>query len=396
MPDTYLERVEVFRKTEGRLDELIALDISEKEESGAYQFVLQEQDKVKFFSINEVMIKNKVEIRGGVNLPGEYQYFSNMKINDLVFKAGGVSVDPLLARAEIYTSDVYGVGQIVNVNLSKALNNPDSNANRVLNPGDLLVVRGAKLVDQKRTVFIEGEVQYPGEYIILPGERISDIIERAGGVTPDAFLPGVVFTRETIKEKQLEFAEQLMLKQRQEMLKEESVLLKGHNGGDSSAASRSNTLAHRKELLQLISESKLIGRMVVDVSEGDAFKNSKNNIELMDGDKLIVPTKPSTVQVLGSVYNPSALLFTQGKGPLFYIEKVGGFTNGADKKGVYIIKANGEVDANFYKVKKIELGDTIVVPERFEYKTPRGVIIKDTVQILYQLALGAAVVANLD
>jgi hypothetical protein len=123
---------------------------------------------------------------------------------------------------------------------------------------------------------------------------------------------------------------------------------------------------------------------------------SDQDIPVKNGDQLIIPSIPATVQVLGSVYNNAAVLYEYGRGSIYYIEKMGGFTPGANRKGVYIIRSSGEVDSNFSKIKRINRGDTIIIPESFKYKTPQGLLIKETVELFYRLSLGVAVVTNLN
>ncbi len=396
LPNTYTKRLEIIRKTAGLHDKIISLDFSQNTEAVLEQFRLHNHDRIRLFSRQEVRTRTTIEVRGMVNNPGKYQYYTDITINDLLFSAGGLNVPPSNAIAEIYTKSSQKGGKLLEIPLNNIINNPNGPSNIKLLPDNILIIRGQKVASGTQTITLEGAFKNPGEFIVCPNDRLSDIIFRAGGFRDDAFLPGAKFLRKSLKKAQEKFAEQATLNERRNLLKEEALLIKGTHNGDTSANNRSDLLFHRKELLNLLSKSRITGRMLITLSDMETFVGSNQDISLENGDRLIVPVTPSTVQVLGSVYNNAAVLYEFGRGALYYIGKLGGFMPGANRKNVYIIRANGEVISNFFKIKEIARGDTIVVPESFHYKTPQGVLVKDTVEILYKLALGAAVIANLN
>jgi len=137
----------------------------------------------------------------------------------------------------------------------------------------------------------------------------------------------------------------------------------------------------------------LIGRVVIKVDTLDKFEGSANDVELEDGDSIAIPLVPSSVQVIGNVYAPNAVTFIEGKGIDYYINKAGGFTKNADKKGIFIIKPSGEAIGKFTQAMKIERGDTIIVPEIFKYKTPTGLIFKDAFSFTSQVLVTVLAVA---
>jgi protein involved in polysaccharide export with SLBB domain len=396
LPNTYMKRIEIIRKTKGNYDKIISLDLSKNKQKKLAEFRLRNKDKVRFFAKKEVLFKKDITIRGSVQNPGTYTYYENMTINDLVFAAGGLSVEPHLAIAEIYTKTPDGLGQIKRIPYIQLPTDSTQAGQMTLTPTNLLIIRGESKTIGTNTMQLKGSFKNPGEYIILPGDHLSDLIERAGGFKKDAFLEGAKFLRDTIKKQQEAFAQKVILQERQNLLKEEAVLLKGSSSGDTSTSNRSKTLSHRKELLELLAAAKISGRILINIADLESFKMSDQDIPVKNGDQLIIPSIPATVQVLGSVYNNAAVLYEYGRGSIYYIEKMGGFTPGANRKGVYIIRSSGEVDSNFSKIKRINRGDTIIIPESFKYKTPQGLLIKETVELFYRLSLGVAVVTNLN
>jgi protein involved in polysaccharide export with SLBB domain len=393
--DSYLKRVEIIRRTKQGKNELIFLDLmnNDKRYSSGKKFKLKEFDVIKVYSIKEIKPLCEIEIKGAVNNSGKYKYFEGMRITDLIFKAGGLGAKVVFLNAQLYREDENGKRNIYEINLDKIYKSfHDSIENKILFEGDLLIIRQAK-VAEKRQCSIGGEVKYPGVYPIEQGDRLVDIIKRAGGFMPKAFFKGAVFTRKSLKQKQIEAVINLIRNQKRNIKKEEDRIIKERIVTNKQGI---EILKHRKELFNSEYYDKLIGRILINLSPLTQLKDSKYNILLEDGDSLSIPSIPQSIQVIGSVYNQCSILFEHGKGINYYINKSGGFSKDADKKSVYIIKANGEVVSKFFKVKKLDRGDIIVVPEVFVYKVSKGYLFKDTVDILYKLALGTAVLANLD
>ena len=199
------------------------------------------------------------------------------------------------------------------------------------------------------------------------------------------------FTRRSVEKYQRQMIKKFIEAEQEAILKEESSLAISLSNSMSTA--RREMIKYRQKQLQAMESVDLIGRVVIKIDSSDKFEGSPNDIELEDGDTLIVPVAPSSVQVIGNVYASNAVTYVKGKGIDYYINKAGGFTKNADKKGIFVIKPSGEAVGKFTQAMKIERGDTIIVPEVFKYKTPTGLIFKDAFSFTSQLLLTALTVA---
>ena len=247
---------------------------------------------------------------------------------------------------------------------------------------------------EKKMIIIKGQVRFPGTYPIIEGERLSDLISRAGGYTQDAFLPGAVFARKSIKEVQEKMRRKFLEKEQRTIMEEQQAMLM-RAGSSAGADSITQSMRTRMDMMDVISGADIEGRMVIALLPLDQLKHSKYDISLEDGDSLTIPEAPSVITVIGNVNNPASVPFEIGKGIDYYIQRTGGMTKHADKSGIYVIRANGEALNKFMMTKSVERGDAIVVPQEFKYWTPAGTVFKDTVQILSQLAIGVGVIAAL-
>ena len=245
-----------------------------------------------------------------------------------------------------------------------------------------------------KMVAIKGEVRFPGTYPIIQGERLSDLIARAGGYTKDAFLPGTVFTRKSIKEVQDKMRQRFLEKEQRSVMEEQQAMLL-RAGSAENANAISQSVRDRMDMMEMISEADIEGRMVIALLPLDQLKRTKYDIPLEDSDTITVPPSPSAITVIGSVNNPISVPFETGKGIDYYIQRTGGLTKHADKSGIYVIRANGEALNKFMMTKSVERGDAIVVPQEFKYWTPASTVFKDTIQLLSQIAIGVGVITAL-
>ena len=393
MPGTYLYRAEIARVTKDRSREIMPINL-DKMMLGASDenIALKEWDILLVYSEAEASAPSYVEIDGSVNKPGKYELTPDMKISDLIFRSGGVKPQDFIRGAELFhiipgeQPIVIGIGikriSGANIAIDKDI---------LLQPGDMLFVKSEPKLTEKRLATIKGEVRFPGAYPIMEGERLSDLIERAGGYTKDAFLEGPIFNRKSIKEIQEKVRQKFIERENKAMLEEQqAILLRG--GGSITV---SEPLKSRKEMLDFISSAEIEGRMVIKLMSIHQLKNTKYDVLLEDGDSLTIPQAPSAVLVIGSVNNSAAVPFEEGKGIDYYIQRTGGITKHADKTGIYVIRANGEAINKFMMAKYVERGDTIVVPQEFKYWIPPGQLLKDTVEMLSRIAVGVGIIAAL-
>ena len=397
MPGTYLYRAEIARVSKDRSREIIPVNLDKMMLGGKDENIsLKEWDILLVYSEAEASSPSFVEIDGSVNKPGKYELTPNMKISDLIFKAGGVTSKDFIRGAELFHI-IPGEQPVVRgIGIRRILgSNIVIDKDIILQAGDTLFVKSEPKLTERKMVAIKGEVRFPGTYPIIQGERLSDLIARAGGYTKDAFLPGTVFTRKSIKEVQDKMRQRFLEKEQRSVMEEQQAMLL-RAGSAENANAISQSVRDRMDMMEMISEADIEGRMVIALLPLDQLKRTKYDIPLEDSDTITVPPSPSAITVIGSVNNPISVPFETGKGIDYYIQRTGGLTKHADKSGIYVIRANGEALNKFMMTKSVERGDAIVVPQEFKYWTPAGTVFKDTIQILSQLAIGVGVIAALN
>lgn len=398
MPATYLRRAEIARVTRNRTREIIPVNLDNillgAEDEDIF---LNEWDILLVYAESEVTPPSFVEVDGAVNRPGRYELSSSMKVSDLIFKAGGIKPGLVIKGAELFHIMPEEQPVVREIGLNRVSDiEVLVDKDIILRAGDALFVKSEPKLTERKVVVIKGEVRYPGTYSIREGEKISSLIERAGGFTKDAFLDGTVFSRKSIKEAQEKMREHFIARENKALLEEQqSMLLR--RGAAAEAANITESVNMRHEMLSYIASAEIEGRMVVKIMDiSHQLNNSKYDILLEDGDVISIPTTPSIITVMGSVNSPASIPFEAGKGLQYYIRKTGGLTKHADKNGIYVIKANGEAVSKFMMSKRINRGDTIVVPQEFKYWTPPGQLLRDTVEILSRIAVGVGIIAALD
>jgi protein involved in polysaccharide export with SLBB domain len=232
--------------------------------------------------------------------PCDYRLIPDMKVRDLIDAAGGLQKNAYLRTAEITRRHISQDGMTteqIEINLEKALaGDPDNNI--PLRDYDYLVIRPIPDLQFHMTVEIEGEVRFPGMYPIQKRETLSALIERAGGYSDQAYLPGAVFTRETAMELQRRRLDDLVLQIEESMLSSAQQSISGALDAQAAQAEQA-ALATKKELLAKLRAAEVTGRVVVRLTALEEFKRSKYDIELEDGDKLVVPKMPGVVYVIG-------------------------------------------------------------------------------------------------
>lgn len=367
---------------------------------------LQSADLVKIFQV--VQDKKLVRISGAVQREGEYGFTPGMTVRDLISMSGGLKYFAYNKEAEltrVYITDKGPITEKIKVDLEKALiGDPESNI--PLKEDDYLFIKTIPEWDLYRMVSITGEVKFPGIYTIKKGEKLSSLIERAGGYTDKAYLKGAVFTRERVRELQQKQIDEMAERLERELLgvgaAEVATAL-----SPEEAQIKEYEIRQRREFVAKLKTVKATGRMAIKLERPEILKDTTYDIELEEGDKLFIPSDPKNVQVIGSVYNQTAFIYDKDKGYQDYIDLAGGYTENADKKRVYILKADGTAvkpgiglfgiswnkGSNRWEFGKrdIESGDTIVVPEKIE-RIAWLREIKDITQILFQIAVTAGIV----
>src|SRR5579884_1754615 len=290
-------------------------------------------------------------------------------------------------------------------NLGKLVLNHDPSQDLALQPGDVVTIfsqADLRVPQERQTKFVrlEGEFASSGIYSVRPGETLRQLVIRAGGLMPDAYLYGSEFTRESTRVLQQQRLDEYV--QTVELETQRGVL-----AGTSSAASAQDVAsaqaaqASARDLLSRLHQLRATGRIVLQIKPDATGLDGLPDLPLEDGDVFIVPPRPSTVNVVGAVYDQNSFMFTPGRRVGDYLKMAGGPNRDADKKHMFIIRADGSVVSrtvnsgvwgNTFESARIYPGDTIVVPEKtFRPTILRGIL--DWSQLFSQLALGAAAIS---
>jgi protein involved in polysaccharide export with SLBB domain len=368
---------------------------------------------------------NAVTLRGSVARPGRFPWSDGMRVRDIVPNKDALispeywqrqNAAPERSRMEVKRSAEeinwdYAViermnyddlsSQLIPFNLGKAVLEGDPSNNVVLRAGDVITIFSKQdltvpVAKQTKYVKLEGELATPGVYQLLPGETLRQLMARVGGLSPNAYLYGAEFTRESTRafqQKRLEESIDQMEREMQRaatsssasaLTKDEAETLKGQTEG-------------QRTLLAKLRQVKATGRIVLDMPRDQQQVKDIPDFVLDDGDRLLVPAAPSTVSVVGAVYNQNAFLHRPGQKMSDYLTRAGGPTKEADSGSIYVVKADGTVVSrrqstwliSGFESDALMPGDTIVVPETLDrFRLTKE--LKDWSQIFYQFALGVA------
>jgi protein involved in polysaccharide export with SLBB domain len=310
--DAYLSRSILVRKQDNLDPIYIPIDIGKLMRGEIPDIELKREDQLLVKSIAEIRQERKVDIEGAVNNPGSYNYAENMGVRDLILLAGGFTDGATSKRVEIarrlYNDESNDKStEIIVLNILKDLS-PTENLPK-LKAFDRIFIRNLPNYEVQQLVQISGEINYPGQYAIEnKSERLSDIIDRAGGVRNEAFIHGA----------------------------------------------------------RLYRQNRLI---FVDFEKALKNKNTPSNLLLENGDRIEIPKERQTVAIGGQVLNPTSVAFQPNFSFNDYIAQAGGFTDSAFVKKTYVRYANGSTDRtrSFFGIKiypKVQSGMAVVVPTR--------------------------------
>jgi polysaccharide export outer membrane protein len=316
-----------------------------------------------------------VSVDGKVKAPGKYPLQPGMHVSDLIRAGGSLEDAAFGGQAELTRYDVVNGDarqtDLIAIDLA-AIRRGDAAANLELKPYDVLVIKPIPMWEQPGSIVLTGEVRFPGKYPIHRGETLKSVLQRAGGFTNTAFPEGAVFIREELKQREKDLLDLLVSRMQSDLaaltLESISSSVATSNAGASSNATTS--IAIGQQLITQLREAKPVGRLVLNVERvWKSPPGSSDDVELRNGDQLLIPKRNQEVTILGEVQSPTSHVYQAGLTRDDYIAKSGGATQKADRKRIYVVRVNGDVFSGertgwFRRSQNVEIhpGDTIVVP----------------------------------
>jgi protein involved in polysaccharide export with SLBB domain len=293
---------------------------------------------------------------------------------------------------------------IIPFNLGKLILAHDSSQDLLLQPGDVVTIFSKAdfsipRAQQVKQVRLEGEIAMAGVYTVLPGETLRQAVVRAGGLTRNAYLYGAQFTRESTRREQQKRYDDF-LNQFEREVSEAASNLSSRVTSPQQAATAQTSLGSQHDLIERLRKISMDGRIVLDMAPTSRGEMAIPDLPLENGDRLYVPSRPSTVNVIGTVFEQAAFLYEEDLRTGDYLKKSGGPARAADRSHMFVIRADGSVVsrstgsslfAKSFDALPMYPGDTLIVPTYINKSTfTRNLM--DWSQIFSNLALGAAAV----
>lgn len=352
--DAYSKRIRIIRLKSDLTTEIVNVDLNAVLVGDLNaDIVLKREDHVTVFSILDFREEYKVTIDGEVKSPGEYPYFENLTLNDLIVQVGGLtgSASKRVEIARMVKNDVINDNDpklIELVNLEITADNNEQMKNFMLKPFDVINVRRVAVYEKPKMIKITGAVAYPGKYVLADKkEKVYSIVMRAGGLTSVANQYGMKIIR-PIRKGQIDEIESVDLN----LLKNDSI---------------------NDKLAEKLKNEVKFSTIPINWEKIKKDQNHYSNVTLFPDDVIEVSTYNEGVKVTGNVLLTSEIPYRSGKGFKYYINAVGGVDSKGWKKKAYIIYPNGKADVTksflfFRSYPSVEPDSQIVVPEKPEAK----------------------------
>ena len=394
-PDTFMDRAFITRTNNDYSTTNISFNILDQINKTDSPIYLQKDDILNVLSVNDLKDDSYIEISGEINKPGVYPFSVNLDLDDLILLAGGVRKNATLNNIEISRTKSSINSQKSSEVFYVNINDLKSNSGFALMPFDNVVIRKDPNIETTKFIRVEGEVIYPGKYAISSKkERISDIINRAGGLNEFAYLKGATIIRKT------EFAEESSDIQKQikdlnnlknklsldpkNLTESEKLLIKRINEDLEKFKSEDNSNQDfssyvKKERISEIVKRNAMSEDDIPLAKSESIginlekilkdSGSRSDLLLEDGDIIVVPKRLETIRLRGELLYPTTVRHLPARGLKFYINSAGGFDTKAKRSGTYVVYANGDVARTkkllfFNLFPKAEPGCEVIVPKK--------------------------------
>ena len=355
--DAFLNRAVLYRQREDLTTEVIPVDIKAIMDGTSQNIILAKNDILYIPSIHDLEDRGDVVIHGEVAKPDSYPYADNMTLEDLIIQAGGLREAASVVRVDVSrriknprsTVDNDTIGQIYTFSLKEGFV-VDGTPGFVLQPYDEVYVRRSPGYQAQQNVVVEGEILFGGSYAMTNREeRLSDLINKAGGATNYAYLRGAKLTRVATEGEKKRMGDVIRLMSRQ----------LGEAMMDSLGVRVEDTFS--------------VG---IDLEKALANPGSTADIVLREGDVISIPKNNNTVTINGAVMVPNTVSYIEGQKVDYYLDQAGGYSENAKKSKKFIVYMNGQVTKVKGSGKKqIEPGCEIIVPSKAKKRTNIGNIL---------------------
>jgi len=297
---------------------------------------------------------------------------------------------------------------VIPFDLGKLVMQHDTAQDLELQPGDVVSIFSqadfrVPIAHQTKQIRLDGEFAHAGVYTAQAGETLRHLIERAGGLTPNAYLYGSEFTRESTRAVQQARMDEYVQTLGMQIQRGNLALAASSVSSPQDLASGAAAQSNEHDLLASLRQIRATGRIVLRFAPENEGPSYIPDLTLEDGDTFMVPPLPASVNVVGAVYDQNSFLYAQGARVGTYLAFAGGANRDGDHAHEFVIQANGEVVSrdrskglwgNEFDNLRLSPGDTVVVPEKtFRGSALRGFV--DWSQLFSQFALGAAALSVL-
>jgi protein involved in polysaccharide export with SLBB domain len=402
-PDAKLDDAQIFRHSQDGKIRVISVDLAKAMNGTETDNVLLEPKDRIFIHRNLTHTDPPaVTVQGEVGRPGKYPLGDGMTVSELVRLAGGVkrSADTNAADLTRYLEDGGSkrIGERQQVNIAKAISGI-SESDVTLRDGDVLTIpQVSGWNDIGAMVTVKGEVSRPGTYGIHEGEKLSAILQRIGGFTSGAYPYGAILERTQVRELEERSRAELIGRVKAEG---NSLKLIPETDADQKMA-KDATLMQWQAALDKLQRTPPVGRMVIHISTDiHRWANTPADLQLRAGDILTIPKQPNFVMVDGAVYNPTAITFRPGKSAEWYLRQAGGPSLMANKKAVFVVRADGSVVGGSGGMfnggalsTELRPGDMVMVPEKAFSGTNKWKTLLEASQLTSAVGIGIQVARN--
>jgi protein involved in polysaccharide export with SLBB domain len=376
-----------------------------------------EVENIALKNLDEVVVhRNLAEIdpptvfiHGEVANPGQYPLGLHMTASQLIDAAGGLLRGAYTQSADLSRYTTHNgqrvESEVQNVNLASILAG-DKSADVPLRDGDVLSVRQISgWQDIGASITIRGEVNHPGTYGIRIGERLSSVLKRAGGFEPTAYPQGSVFTREQVRDIEQKGKDDLIERLQEQQFSNFDFGTGSNQDANNEAQLQKAFILQQQQVIAGLKAAPVEGRMVLRISPDlKRWQNTPEDIEVRDGDVITIPKRPDFVVVTGEVYSPNAITLIPGRNTAWYLGRAGGTTELANRKNIYVIRANGAVIGRGSRSSLwwggnvmsmvLQPGDTVVVPTKVLLGNTVWKHLVDSAQVLGSLAIAGRVASS--